>query len=83
MLEGYRTYIMAAAMTLTTLAYAFGYINKEQWEIIMGFLVGTGAATLRLGMTQDSAKVEAKIMKEVNTVQADIADVKVEVKRAQ
>jgi len=83
MLAGYRTYFVAGAMALTTLAYGLNFISKEQWEMIMGFLVGAGATTLRMGMYQDAAQVEARVTKEVNAIQADVAAVKVEVLKTQ
>lgn len=51
-LSGKKTYISAVAIALTSLALAFGWITKEQYEAIMGVLGALGLAALRQGVTK-------------------------------
>ncbi len=56
-MTGYKTYLIAAAMGLATVAQALGWIDNETWLTIMGRLNGGGIATLRAGVKTEIAKL--------------------------
>ncbi len=49
-MTGYRTYLSAAAMALAALAYGLGWLSREEYEMILGFLGSLGLAALRAGV---------------------------------
>jgi hypothetical protein len=59
MLDGKKTYITAAIVGLASFAMALGWLDKEQYQVIVGLLASLGLATLRSGVakaTTDKAK---------------------------
>jgi hypothetical protein len=59
MLEGKKTYITAVVLGLASFALAMGWLNKEQYQVIVGLLGSLGLAALRSGVdkaTGDKAK---------------------------
>jgi hypothetical protein len=59
MLDGKKTYITAAVLGLASFALAMGWIEKEQYQVIVGLLGSLGLAALRSGVakpTPDKAK---------------------------
>jgi hypothetical protein len=64
MLNGKKTYITAAVVGLASFALAMGWLDREQYQVIVGLLASLGLATLRSGVaksTTDKAKeVEQK-----------------------
>jgi len=54
MLAGKKTYIMAALMALGVFARGLGWLEQEQFEIIMGLAGSMGLAALRSGVTHHS-----------------------------
>ena len=51
-LEGRKTYIIAAALGLASFALGLGWLDLEQYEIIVGLLGSMGLAPLRAGVTR-------------------------------
>ena len=51
-MKGWKTYAVAAAMGVATILKALGYIDEATYITIMGFLNGTGMATLRAGVSK-------------------------------
>jgi uncharacterized membrane protein len=45
MLQGWKTYIVAAAMAAATAAHALGFIDDATYQTIMAFLGSLGVAT--------------------------------------
>ena len=58
-MAGYKTYIVAVATLLVTLAYIFKYIDRSQFEQALGILLSAGMATTRLAVD----KVEKEVKK--------------------
>lgn len=56
MIEGYKTYIVAALMIALAIAKGQGWISSETFMEIMGILGGLGLSTLRSGAKSDAAK---------------------------
>jgi hypothetical protein len=59
MLDGKKTYITAAVLGLASFALAMGWIDKEQYQVIVGLAGSLGLAALRSGVdksTVDKAK---------------------------
>lgn len=59
MLDGKKTYITAAVLGLASFALAMGWLDKEQYQVIVGLLGSLGLAALRSGVaksTTDKAK---------------------------
>lgn len=52
MLEGRKTYLTALVLALATFARAMGWLEQQQYEIILGLLGSLGLAALRAGMTK-------------------------------
>ena len=53
-LEGKKTYITAAVLALASFALAMGWLNKEQYQVIVGLLGSLGLAALRSGVARDA-----------------------------
>jgi hypothetical protein len=51
-LDGKKTYITAAALALASFALAMGWLDREQYEIIVGLFGSLGLAALRSGVTK-------------------------------
>ena len=51
-MKGWKTYAVAAAMGVATILKALGYIDEATYITIMGFLNGTGFATMRAAVTK-------------------------------
>ena len=49
-LSGKKTYLVAVAIGLVSVAYALGWIDKETWLTLLGLLNGAGLAALRDGV---------------------------------
>jgi len=49
-LAGKKTYIVAVALGLATIARALGLIDDQTFTAIQGLLAATGLATLRAGV---------------------------------
>jgi hypothetical protein len=54
MLTGKKTYIMAALMALGAFARGLGWLEQEQFEILMGLAGSMGLAALRSGVSSPS-----------------------------
>ncbi len=52
MLEGRKTYLTALVLALAAFARAMGWLEQQQYEIILGLLGSLGLAALRAGMTK-------------------------------
>jgi hypothetical protein len=52
MLKGWKTYLVAVAMGAATIAKSLGYIDDATYITIMGFLNGTGFATMRAAVSK-------------------------------
>jgi hypothetical protein len=60
-MSGYRTYIVAALMAAASATFGMGFIDRNAFEAIMGFLAAGGAATLRSGVKNDVEEVKKEI----------------------
>jgi hypothetical protein len=49
-LEGKKTYITAVVLGLASFAMAMGWLDKEQYQVIVGLLGSLGLAALRSGV---------------------------------
>lgn len=54
-LDGKKTYIAAAALALASFALAMGWLDKEQYQVIVGLLGSLGLAALRSGVANSPA----------------------------
>jgi hypothetical protein len=54
MLSGKKTYLAALLLALATFAKAAGWLDTQQYEVIMGILSGLGLAALRAGVKKAS-----------------------------
>ena len=52
MLEGKKTYISALVLALATCARGLGWVNQEQYELILGLASSLGLAALRAGIAK-------------------------------
>jgi len=52
MLEGKKTYITAVVLGLASFALAMGWLDKEQYQVIVGLAGSLGLAALRSGVTK-------------------------------
>lgn len=52
MLSGKKTYLAAAGLALASFALAMGWLEREQYELIVGLLGSLGLAALRAGVTK-------------------------------
>lgn len=52
MLEGRKTYLTALVLALAAFARAMGWLEQQQYEIILGLLGSLGLAALRAGMAK-------------------------------
>jgi hypothetical protein len=52
MLEGKKTYLSALALALAAFFRALGWINQEQYELLMGLMGSLGLAALRAGLAK-------------------------------
>lgn len=52
MFEGKKTYITAAVMALVTFARGAGWLEQQQYELILGLLGSLGLAALRAGVSK-------------------------------
>ena len=55
LLNGKKTYFVAAAIAAASAARYLGYIDSDAYEAIFGLLTGTGLATLRSGVQSQPA----------------------------
>ena len=55
-LSGEKTYLVAIAIAVVTIAQALGWITPEVAQILFGLLGGTAVATLRAGIAKDGKK---------------------------
>lgn len=51
-MNGYKTYLCAALLALTTGAKVLGWIDEAQYQLIMTILAALGLAALRAGVTK-------------------------------
>ena len=49
-LKGKKTYLIAAAVGLVTVAHQLGWIDADTYKVVLGFLGAGGLATLRAGV---------------------------------
>jgi len=54
MLTGKKTYIMAAVMALGVFARGMGWLEQEQFEVLLGLTGSMGLAALRAGVSRTS-----------------------------
>lgn len=52
MLQGKKTYILAAIAGLLTVVHSLGWISAEVYQTLMGLVGAGGLATLRAGVTK-------------------------------
>jgi len=52
MLTGKKTYIMAALLGLASFAWGAGFIDKSQYDLIVGLAGALGLAALRAGVAK-------------------------------
>lgn len=52
MLEGKKTYITAAILALAGLARGMGWLDMQQYELLLGLLGSLGLAALRAGVAK-------------------------------
>lgn len=53
-LEGYKSYMIAAALAVTTFLYSIGKIDFHTFSAISGFLGSGGLATIRSAIVSNS-----------------------------
>ncbi len=51
MLEGKKTYISALVLGLAAFVRALGWVDQEQYEVILGLVSSMGLAALRAGVS--------------------------------
>ena len=51
-LQGWKTYLFAAAMVIAAGLYSQGYISENAYKAISGLLMGGGLAALRAGVAK-------------------------------
>ena len=51
-LEGKKTYLTAALAALASFALGMGWLNQEQYQVVLGLLASLGLAALRAGVTK-------------------------------
>jgi hypothetical protein len=51
-LDGKKTYITAGVAALASFALAMGWLNQEQYQVVLGLLGSLGLAALRAGVTK-------------------------------
>lgn len=56
-LEGKKTFFVGTAAVIVTLLYAFGHIDLNAYQVIMGLLGSTGLLTLKMGQNSATAKI--------------------------
>lgn len=52
MLQGKKTYLTALVMAAAVLLRTSGWLDQEQYELLLGFLGSLGLATLRAGLAR-------------------------------
>ncbi len=52
MLEGKKTYISALLLALATLIRTLGWVDQEQYDLILGLMGSVGLAALRAGVAK-------------------------------
>jgi len=53
MFAGKKTYITAALMAAITFARGVGWLDPQQYELVLGLLGSLGLAALRAGVSKD------------------------------
>ena len=56
MLEGSRTYIVAALIILCSVLKAWGWMDEATYQTVLGILIGAGFVTVRQGIATDTGK---------------------------
>jgi hypothetical protein len=51
-MAGKKTYITAAALGLASFALAMGWLDRQQYDIVLGLLGSLGLAALRAGVAK-------------------------------
>jgi hypothetical protein len=51
-MAGKKTYLAAAALGLASFALGMGWLDREQYEIVLGLLGSLGLAALRAGLAK-------------------------------
>jgi hypothetical protein len=52
MLAGKKTYLTAAAMGVAAFLRGLGWLDQQQYELVLGLLGSLGLATLRAGVSK-------------------------------
>lgn len=52
MLQGKRTYIIALVLALATFARTMGWLDPQQYELVLGLAGSMGLAALRAAVTE-------------------------------
>lgn len=52
MLEGWKTYITAGLMALAAFVRGMGWLDQQQYELVLGLLGSLGLAALRAGVSK-------------------------------
>jgi hypothetical protein len=52
MLEGKKTYLTAAVLAGAALLRGLGWLDQQQYELLLGLLGSLGLATLRAGVSK-------------------------------
>ena len=53
-LDGKKTYISAVVAALASFALAMGWLNQEQYQVVLGLLGSLGLAALRSGVAKST-----------------------------
>lgn len=56
-MSGYKTYIVAGLIGLTTAAKALGWIDDTVYQVVLGLLGAGGLAALRAGVTKSGPSI--------------------------
>lgn len=71
-LDGYKTYITAAALAVTGVLYGFELINDQVFQAIFALLTAGGLAALRSGVKKTEDKVNEQ---EINVLIDEIKNI--------
>lgn len=55
MFAGYKTYLVAGLVAITSTAKYMGYIDYNAYESLMGLLMGSGLVTMRQAIKAETA----------------------------
>lgn len=73
-LSGYKTYLVAVALGLLTVAQTLGWLTVEQAATIQTLLLGAGLAALRQGVKADATEVKTTVAVATNRSPEKVAE---------